>query len=153
MKKLSLSVIGMSVVAAFALPVQAANQGQIELRGSVAQNCGVVVSTLAKASALSITGGESNATVGTVQETCNVANGYTVTLGSANAGKLKNGSSEVAFSVAYDNATGAISSGMTADRTSAQFNKSADVKVSFTGFANAIAGTYADDLTITIAAK
>ena len=117
MKKLSLSVIGMSVVAAFALPVQAANTGTIELRGSVAQNCGVVVSTLAKASALSITGGESNATVGTVQETCNVANGYTVTLGSANAGKLKNGSSEVAFSVAYDNATGAISSGMTADRT------------------------------------
>jgi DNA-binding response OmpR family regulator len=43
MKKLSLSVIGMSVVAAFALPVQAANQGQIELRGSVAQNCGVVL--------------------------------------------------------------------------------------------------------------
>jgi len=117
MKKLSLSVIGMSVVAAFALPVQAANTGTIELRGSVAQNCGVVVSTLAKASALSITAGESNATVGTVQETCNVANGYTVTLGSANAGKLKNGSSEVAFSVAYDNATGAISSGMTADRT------------------------------------
>jgi hypothetical protein len=111
----------MSVVAAFALPVQAANTGKIELRGDVAQNCAVAVVPAPKASTLSITGGESNATVGTVTETCNVAGGYTVSLSSLNGGNLKNGDSNVAFSVGYDNATGAIASGMSADRPGALF--------------------------------
>ncbi len=156
-KTLSLSLAALSIAAAFAAPAQAAGEsGKIELQGRVGENCTVAVTQLPKATALNIVAGEKEAQVANVVESCNIGVGYKVSLTSANAGKLLNpltGAQPVGFDVAYDNATGAIMKELVALRDGAQFDKQVPVMVSFPANPQAIAGTYSDTVTVTIAAK
>lgn len=110
----------------------------------------------AKATNLDILTGETAAVVGTVTEDCNAGNGYTVSLTSANSGKLSStatGSSPTTYTAAYDNGTGSIATKITADRNSHQFGRQGQVQVSFPGNSQAVAGSYTDTLNIVIAAK
>jgi len=156
-KGMSLSVVAVSLAAAFALPAQAAGEsGKIELQGRVGENCTVAVTQLPKATALDIVGGEKNAQVADVVESCNVGVGYKVTLTSANQGRLLSGATgaqPVSFAVGYDNANGDIAKELVATRDSAQFDKKVPVTVSFAANPQAIAGTYTDTVTVTIAAR
>jgi len=154
-KAASLSLVALSITAAFALPAHA-ESGKIELQGRVGENCTVAVAQLPKATALDIIAGEKEAQVADVVESCNIGAGYKVSLTSANAGRLLNpltGAQPVGFSVAYDNADGAIEKELVALRDTAQFGKRVPVLVSFPANPQAIAGTYSDTVTITIAAK
>jgi len=155
-KAASLSLVALSITAAFAMPAQAADSGKIELQGRVGENCTVAVAQLPKATALDIIAGEKDAQVANVVESCNIGAGYKVSLTSANAGQLLNpltGAQPVGFSVAYDNAAGAIEKELVALRDTAQFGKQVPVLVSFPANPQAIAGTYSDTVTVTIAAK
>jgi len=155
-KAVALSLIAMSVFATIAISAKAATSGKIELQGRVGENCTVAVTQLPKGTALDIVTGEKAAQVANVVESCNIGAGYKVSLTSANAGKLLNpltGAQTVRFDVGYDNATGVIAQELVALRDTAQFGKQVPVTVSFPANPQAIAGTYSDTVTVTIAAK
>lgn len=149
------SVAALSALALSALALSAAAQasttGTIRLNGTVQAACTISVTDAGVQ--LNITGGESNRQVGTVVENCNSGTGYRVTLTSANAGALKNGAAAVSYSVSYDNQQGTLSGAMTVDRPSAAFGKQSVVAVSMPANATAVAGTYSDTVTITVAAR
>lgn len=94
-----------------ALPAngRAASSGTLLLSGTVPLvNDLAVTATAANNTSLNITGGESAKVVASVAETSNNATGYTVTLSSANGGKLKNAgnaASQTAYQVSYDGGT------------------------------------------------
>ena len=132
----------------------ASASGTVRLTGTVAVSCTVAVSDLG--ASLDLINGESDTTVANVEENCNNATGYTVTLSSANAGVLVgdgSGSPTASYEVSYDGQSAALSSDMTVSRSSAQFSKSVALGVTIAADAEAIAGNYADTITIEIAAK
>lgn len=150
------SSIVLAVLAAGGVAHAASATGQIQLSGAVSQVCTIAVTPTAKATNLDILTGETAAVVGTVTEDCNAGNGYTVSLTSANSGKLSStatGSSPTTYTAAYDNGTGSIATKITADRNSHQFGRQGQVQVSFPGNSQAVAGSYTDTLNIVIAAK
>jgi spore coat protein U-like protein len=159
MKDSKYIALALAVALAFALSASAAmaqSQGTVQLKGVVGANCTLSVSTLAKASMLDIVGGESQAHVATISESCNIGNGYKVTLASTNSGRLLStaaGASPVSYTAAYDSALGPIANGLLAERDTAQFGKQGELYVQFSGNAQAIAGDYNDTITITVAAK
>lgn len=142
---LALSAIALSAVA------QASTTGTIRLNGTVQAACTISVTDAGVQ--LNVTGGETNRQVGTVVENCNSGSGYRVTLTSANAGALKNGSAAVSYSVSYDNQQGNLTGAMTVERPSVAFGKQSVVAVSMPANATAVAGAYSDTLTITVAAR
>jgi len=132
----------------------AQSTGTITLNGTVVESCTVGVTD--SSAALDLVGGESNTAVGAVVETCNSGDGYTVTLTSANSGRLTSsapGSTPIAYTVAYDGQSAALSSALTLTRNDARFNQSRNLAVSLTGSNQYIAGDYADTITVTIAAR
>ncbi|WP_044561505.1 hypothetical protein [Azospirillum sp. B4] len=136
-----------------AAPALADTSGTVKLSGTVSLNCSVAVTDAS--AQLNILSGSSNVQVGTVVETCNDGAGYTITVASANGGSLKssaNGAQPVAYTTSYDGTNGSGQS-FTVTRSGAQFNKTANVSVTVPASAQAIAGSYADTLTITIAGK
>jgi spore coat protein U-like protein len=143
------SALALALIAAPAFAQSAS--GTVQLRGNVALSCTVAVQDLGQA--LNLKGGENAKTVGSVTENCNSGNGYRITLASANAGKMKNGTFTIDYTVNYDNQGGALNNAMTLDRNSAQFGKKADLKVSIAASDQYIAGDYSDTVTVTIAAK
>lgn len=133
---------------------EAATSGTIKLSGTVATACTVAVTDASQS--LDITDGETNKTVGTVVENCNSGTGYTISISSANSGSLKstsNGASPISYQVSYDGSTSALSSALQVTRSSAQFAKSVSVGVTVPANSTAVAGSYSDTLTISIAAK
>lgn len=125
--------------------------GNIGLRGSMPMSCAIAVQDLNVT--WNLTAGESSKTVGSVTETCNAASGYSISLASANGGKLKSGANEIAYTVDYDSSAGALSSQMVVERATAQFGKKSDLKVTVPISAQHVAGDYADTITVTIAAR
>ena len=149
------ALIAAALTAATASGALAQNaSGTVQLTGTVALSCTVAVTDLKQQ--LNLVSGESSKQVGTVVETCNSGNGYTVTLNSANGGSLKNtsgGNASVSYTVSYDGQNGGLNNGMQVSRSSAQFAKNVPLAVSIQGNNNAVAGSYSDTVTITIAAK
>ena len=145
--------IAASVLALAAMhPAVASTSGSVKLQGNVALNCSVAVTDLNQT--LNLVGGESARQVGTVVENCNSGTGYSISLSSANGGLLKNSSNAtVSYQVAYDGQGGSLGSTMSVTRSTAQFAKSVPLAVSLSANTNAIAGSYSDTVTITIAAK
>lgn len=82
-----------------------ATVGTLQLKGNVPVNCGITVVPVAKATTLDLLNGETGIAVGNSTEVCNNANGYTISLTSANGGKLVNGSLNVPYSLKYGNDT------------------------------------------------
>jgi hypothetical protein len=129
---------------------------QVLLKGVVETNCTLAVTPTSKASNLSILNGESGAVVGNVTENCNSGIGYTVSLTSSNSGNLMSnavGSSPTVYQASFDDGTGAIASEIKTTRSTAQFDRKGDLKISFAANPQAIAGDYSDTMNLTIAAK
>lgn len=156
MKALKLSLIALAI-AGFAGTSQAADtSAKVDLKGTVGVNCGIAVKPTAKATNLDILNGEKNTQVASVVENCNSGTGYTVQVTSGNKGQLVSdarGASPVSFEASYDDAKGAIADALVAERAEAYFDRVGSLAVSFNGNPRAIAGVYADVLTVTIAAK
>jgi spore coat protein U-like protein len=127
--------------------------GTIQLRGSVASTCTIAVTDAAQS--LNIVSGESNKQVGSIVENCNNGTGYVVTISSANQGVLKttSGASTPAYTLRYDSQSGTLASALAVTRDGAQFNREVTVGVTLPASANAVAGSYSDTLTLTIATK
>jgi spore coat protein U-like protein len=131
-----------------------ADSGTVALKGKVDLVCTIAVTDLNQS--LELVQGTSNKTVGTMVENCNSGTGYTVSLSSANGGALKSagaGTAAIAYTVAYDGQSGSLGSAMQVTRSTAQFARNAALSVTVPANAQAIAGDYADTVTITIAAK
>lgn len=128
--------------------------GTIQLNGSVQVVCTVAVTD--NNVALNLTGGESSRAVGRIVENCNKGNGYTITVTSANAGALTSaasGATPIGYTVGYDGTSGSLSSAMAVSRDSAQFGRQRDLTVTVPASTQYIAGSYADTLTVSIAAR
>jgi len=128
--------------------------GTVQLKGTVALSCTVAVTDLNQT--LNLTGGESNKQVGTVVENCNSGTGYNITVSSSNGGTLTapgNGTQPINYTASYDGQSGSLSGSLVVARQNAQFNKSAALSVTIPANAQAIAGSYSDTVTITIASK
>ncbi len=100
--------------------------------------------------------GNSGLTIGSVGEKCNRGNGFTITLSSANAGALVNeGGARAPYTVQYDNSgTRSLTTPVVLTRTSAKKTVSTkSFKVSLPAKAQALAGSYGDTITVSIAAR
>lgn len=138
----------------------AALTGNITLQGTVAASTSIVVTPVAGYNSLNLSANQTNLSVAQVAERNNTAAGYSVTLSSANAGKLKNGSlGQITYTARYagTNVTLAVSpvtvTTQGAQNTIANITKALDI--SYTGVAadTLMAGNYSDTLTFTIAAN
>lgn len=125
--------------------------GTLTLRGTMPLSCAISVQD--NNVIWDLTAGDTAKTVGSVTENCNAGNGYTVSLVSANGGKLKSGSNEIGYSVDYDSNAGTLSSQLVVQRASAQFAKKSDLKVTVPASNQRVAGEYEDTITVTIAAR
>ncbi len=131
----------------------------IELSSSVAVDCTISVSN--KDGVLDIVAGESNKKVADITENCNETAGYKITISSANAGNLEgtgalagNAGASVDYTVSYDSVAGAdLATDAAAFRTDAVFATTHGLFVSVAGSATRLAGSYADTVTVTIAAN
>lgn len=130
---------------------QANSSGTIQIQGTVAKTC--TVSVTDAGATLNLVSGESRKPVGTVVETCNSGQGYDITLSSTHGGQLRSGNNDIAYQVVYDEQTNGLTSPWTLTRSTAQFDKQVNVMVTVPAKSDAVAGTYADTITIQIAAK
>ena len=139
--------------AAHAAPV--GDTGAVPLAGTVVTNCTIEVKALNPA--LDIVAGEKDTAVAEITETCNSGKGYDVSFSSANDGTLvseADGTGPAAYAVAYDGETGDLAKeDWTVSRKGAEFGKKATLAVSIDANPEAIAGDYADTITVQIAAK
>lgn len=137
--------------------LNAATIGTLTLSGVVATVYSITVLPQSAATSLNITGGESNATVATVEETSNNSGGYKISLSSANGGKLTNGASELVYTLSYDGGTASQpTASPTVRKTSGTLGglttDTSSVTISFSALPNAVGGTYSDVVTFEIAA-
>lgn len=143
------------LLAASALPALAQSNGSIGLRGTMETICFVQINQT-NTNSIDLIKGTSNLTIGTVGEKCNRGNGFTVTISSANAGALVNATgARAAYTVQYDNSgVKSLTNPVVLTRTSAKKTVSTkSFKVNIPANPQAIAGTYADTITVAIAAR
>lgn len=156
MKSIKTLIALAAVAAAFGAHAADTASAKLELRGTVAMNCTIDVKPTAKATSLDILGGEQDALVGVVTESCNSGNGYTVSINSDNAGQLlskSTGAKPTVYAAKYDDASGEIAKEMLATRDQAFFGRQGNLTVSFAGDSQAIAGVYSDIVNLVIKAK
>lgn len=168
MMKLRFSTTAVWVLAAMVTTsVMGATSGNLGLSGSVPVILELSVSTNPAAAALTPSSNVSSVSIGTVTETCNDADGYTVLLSSshgvtegANAGVLVGGATgeQLNYNLSYNGQSVNFSSGTAlvtdAFSKTAALGDSKAVSISYDGTANNLAtDTYTDTLTFTIAAK
>lgn len=141
-------------------PAMAALVGNITLQGTVAASTSITVDAEPGYNSLNLHSDQSNLLVATVIESNNTAAGYTVTLSSANAGKLKNGSlDEISYTARYDGVAVTLSAApVTITNQGAQtdvVNVAKEFDISYTGAPadELMAGTYSDTLVFTIASN
>lgn len=131
------------------------SSGTLTVRGTVATVCTVSVQDLGKN--LDLIRGASSEVVARVTENCNDGDGYTVTVTSAQSGKLVNASdpnAKIGYTVDYDTAHGrSLGAPLTISHNKAAFDETKDLKVSVQGGTDRIAGDYSDTLTVTISAN
>jgi hypothetical protein len=153
-RRIATAVAASALVATLiSAPALADTSGTVKLSGTVSLTCTVAVTDAG--AQLNILSGSSNVAVGSVVENCNDGAGYTITVASSNNGTLKSsatGAQAVAYTTSYDGTNGSGAS-FAVSRSGAQFNKTSAVSVTVPANAQAIAGSYADTLTITIAGK
>ena len=144
--------------AGFATAAHAAPAGNtsssVALNGTVATTCSIDVKALNPA--LDLVNGEKATAVAEITETCNSGKGYDVSFSSANDGTLvskADGAEPAAYAVAYDGEDGDLDQDWKVSRKGAEFGKKATLAVSIDANAKAIAGAYADTITVQIAAK
>ncbi len=135
----------------------AATSGTLLLKGNVAEILSIDVQESANAQALDLIGGEADTLVADVVEKSNSTTGYTVTLSSANAGKLVNtglASQTVDYTLNYGGQLVDLSAGNGTytdnnPGTGQDINK--ELKINITGSNTLAAGDYTDTVTLSIA--
>lgn len=134
-----------------------ATTGTLILQGIVGTTYSISVASQTGAMTLDILNGESAKLVGVATETSNNGAGYKVTMSSANNGELKNSTlDQVQYKVSYNGGTAVTPSSTAAVVKTSSVPQAAgvtsNIAVTFTGKPTAVAGTYSDTLTLTIAA-
>ncbi len=144
-------------------PAFAASSGDLVLSGTVVAACDVTVTPVAGvADNLPLTSAQTALNVGSVNETCNDADGYTVTAQSANNSVLEplgpTSTDSVPYTFSYGGVTWDLSTGGTvlvtdafAPTVSSGASSSVEISYSNPGFIEA--DTYTDTITFTIAAR
>ena len=157
------AIVGVAALLIGGGPAQAATEGTLNLSGSIAAACSIVVTPTAAASSLDLVAGETDTNVATVSENCNDADGYTVTVETdtfAGSSATLQGPEtyQADFSIKYDGAGVTF----TAADTPVTVTDSVDptdgdndvpVLINIASEAAYVAGTYSAVLTFTIAAK
>lgn len=138
----------------------AALTGSLTISGAVAAATAIVVNQTTGYNSLDLSTTAVDQEVATVREINNTTNGYTVTLSSANAGLLKNGTlGSVTYTAKYNDTSVSLTVAPVTITTGAASNSVVNVlkpfEISFTGVAAStlMVGTYSDTLTFTIAAN
>lgn len=133
-------------------PVVAQNgaQGTITLRASVPATCAVSLST---GNASLNLNSAAIVPVATVEERCNAANGYTVSLSSKNGGALSSGNATIAYTLHYGDSSSTADGSLTSGRTVSGTARQTVLSVSVPAGTQRQAGDYEDTVTIAIAAK
>lgn len=137
----------------------AASTEVLHLQGEVGLINELILTPTAAATDLDIVGGEVSRKVADVTERSNSLNGYKIMLSSANGGYLEHtadSSRKTAYTLIYGSAS-AVSLTTTPTQIlqvsgNGLVENDRDVKVNVTALPTAAAGTYADDVTISIVA-
>lgn len=142
-------------------PALAADTGDLDLTGSVATVCDVVVTPVAGvADDLPLSGAQSGLVVGSVTETCNDPNGYSLSADSLNDSELVavgSSTDTVPFAVTYGgagvNLNGAAVTIVNTTGPTGPGGVTNDVAISYADPGFIQADTYTDTITFTITAK
>lgn len=151
LKNASLSALVLALFAAGSAHAAGPTSGQIIIRGTVGSICEIAVVDLG--TNLDLVAGESNRAVGKVTETCNDADGYSVSFTSDTGGKMVGPlGAQSAYRVNYDTISDAsLSSAAELVRPDPQWNVQHDLTVNVAGQSELPAGEYRDTVTVTIA--
>lgn len=158
-------VVGFSFTLGFGVALAprsgySASSGDLDLSGTVAAVCEVVVTPVAGvADNLPLGAAATNLSVASVNERCNDPIGYTMSAVSAHSGKLMPlgaSTDSVSYSISYNGAPADLSGAtpvtdVNAPTGNAGVNKNVSISYANPGFI--AADTYADTITFTIAAK
>lgn len=137
----------------------AATTGSITLSGIVPKIVSISITGQGVYNNLDLSTTATNLLVANVTEASNDINGYSVTVASANAGLLKNGAFQLAYTAKYNNTTFTLSATPVVVTSVASqvavVNVTKPVVISYTGTGAALmmSGTYSDTLTFNITAN
>ncbi|EQC46155.1 hypothetical protein [Bacteriovorax sp. Seq25_V] len=134
----------------------ATDSATLNLQGTVGAVVDISVAALSDATNLDLTQSQSNKKVATVTEQSNTTTHFTVSVSSANGGKLKNGTNDFSYSLSYGGQGVDLAAGTTFTRNPDPLNaNNYDVNISYTGqsAASMVAGDYTDIVTFEIAAN
>ena len=151
LKNASLSPLVLALVAAGSVHAAGPTSGQIIIRGTVGSICEIGV--VDYGTNLDLVAGESNRAVGQVTETCNDADGYSVSFTSSEGGKMVGPLGAVsAYRVNYDTISDtSLMRDASIARPDPQWNVQHDLTVNVEGQNELPAGEYRDTVTVTIA--
>lgn len=146
--------LALALAAGLLIPgvARTADRATIQLRGVVPPSCSVSVS--ATSATVDIARGQSLGTVASVEERCNAAGGYVVSVSSQNGGQLVGGDgASVPYSLFYGDAGAGQGGRLTAERGTTGDVRRSTLAVTLPASPQARAGEYEDTVTISIAAK
>lgn len=151
LKNASLSALVAALLVAGSAHAAGPTSGQIIIRGTVGSICEIGV--VDYGTNLDLVAGESNRAVGQVTETCNDADGYSVSFTSSEGGKMVGPlGAASAYRVNYDTISDtSLSSDAAIARPDPQWNVQHDLTVNVEGQNELPAGEYRDTVTVTIA--
>jgi len=131
----------------------ASDRAQLMLRGVVPAVCSVSVST--PTVPLDLVRGQMPTPVASVEERCNAAGGYRVSVTSRNGGQLRSEGQamSVGYSLAYDETAAGHSGGLMVERAPSAQSRRGTLSVAVPASPTLPAAEYQDLITITIAAK
>jgi hypothetical protein len=140
---------------------QAASSDSLALSGSVSTVNTIAVTPSGSYGSLNITGGETNATVASVDETSNNLLGYHITMSSSNGGELRNAgdsSKKTTYTISYNSAsavapTASAQTVKNVSSLSGLTTNTSPVKINVAPYSAAPAGTYSDTVTLAIVAN
>ncbi len=129
----------------------------LTLRGTVAQNCSVSFDTASYT--VDLVNGEADSTVATVTEICNDADGYSISLSSANSGVLQNDDNagdQKAYTISYGSGISgqSLSKSRSVSYSSYTAGNAVPLRMDLSAHGAGVlaAGTWSDTVTISIAA-
>jgi spore coat protein U-like protein len=149
----SLIQSGLAALAVLLAGTAAHADGSVTLRGSVLANCHLGVGDYGKT--LDLGDDLDNVEVASVAESCNRSDGYTVTLTSAAGGALvAEGGARLPYTVSYEGVEHAsLGAPLVLTRPKPHSAATYKLAVSVPSNRRAVAGTYQDTITLTIAAR
>ena len=152
-KTIATAAVTTAALMAASNAVQASdNSDTLKVQGNVAAVCTVDVEDYGVR--LDLVKGADGKAIGEITETCNDADGYTITLASSEGGNMVNGKAKVAYTIDYDTVSGqSLGKEQSLTRKSAAYGDAHELAVNIDGDFERVAGAYADTITVTIAAN